>query len=105
MDMAVSVLDACDSISARGGAGVVPQLRRSIVSVPSNIAEGYGRPAAEQLTFLRHGGGSLREAGTQIELLARRGRLKAETVAVLLAEEDELGRILHGYVGHVRRSR
>jgi four helix bundle protein len=96
MDLAVAVLDVCDTIPARNGAGVVSQLRRSVVSVPSNIAEGYGRSPAEQLTFLRHARGSLWEAATQLEILARRRRIKTETLTVLLADADEVGRILHG---------
>jgi four helix bundle protein len=101
MDFAVRVLDLCDAIPVRAGAGVVSQLRRSVVSVPSNIAEGYDRPAAEQSLYLRHARGSLWEAATQVEILDRRGRLKTETLVFLLEDADELGRLLHGYMAHV----
>ena len=101
MDFAVHVLDLCDAIPVRTGAGVVSQLRRSVVSIPSNIAEGYDRPAAEQLVYLRHARGSLCEAATQLEILARRGQLKAETLLALLQNADEIGRILHGYMARV----
>jgi four helix bundle protein len=101
MDGAVRVLDLCDLIPPRSGAGVVPQLRRSVVSIPSNIAEGYDRPALEQLVFLRHSRGSLWEAATQLEILERRGRLKTETLRSLLEDADEIGRVLHGYMEHV----
>ena len=104
MNLAVHVLDLCDWIPSRAGAGVVPQLRRSVVSVPSNIAEGHDRPGAEQLVFLRHARGSLWEASTQLEILARRGRLKAETLASVLQDADEIGRVIHGYMTHVARS-
>src|SRR5262245_60268768 len=89
MDVAVRVLDLCEVIPPRAGAGVIPQLRRSVVSVPSNIAEGYDRPASEQLVFLRHSRGSLWEAATQLEILERRGRLKTETLASLLEDADD----------------
>ena len=101
MDVAVRVLDLCDLLPPRSGAGVVPQLRRSVVSVPSNIAEGYDRPSAEQLVFLRHARGSLWEAATQLEILERRGRLKTETLRSLLDDADEIGRVLRGYMSHV----
>lgn len=101
LDLAVAVLDVCDAIPMREGAGVVSQLRRSVVSVPSNIAEGYDRSPAEQLSFLRHARGSLWEAATQLEILARRRRIKSETLTVLLADADEVGRILHGYMSRV----
>jgi four helix bundle protein len=105
MDFAVHVLDACDSLSPQAGAGIVSQLRRSAVSVPSNIAEGHRRSASEQLVFLRHARGSLWEAATQIEILGRRGRLKAEIVLALLREADEVGRILHGYMTRIDSDR
>jgi four helix bundle protein len=105
MDFAVHVLDACDSLSARAGAGIVSQLRRCAVSVPSNIAEGHRRPASEQLVFLRHSRGSLWEAATQIEILGRRGKLKTETVLALLRDGDEVGRLLHGYMTRIDSDR
>jgi four helix bundle protein len=101
MDLAVHVLDLCDAIPIRSGAGVVSQLRRAAVSIPSNIAEGHDRPAAEQLVFLRHSRGSLWEAATQLEILERRRRVKAETFLSLLQDADELGRVLHGYMARV----
>ena len=73
--------------------------------MPLNIAEGHRRPASEQLVFLRHARGSLWEAATQIEILGRRGKLKAETVLALLREADEVGRILHGYMTRIDSDR
>jgi four helix bundle protein len=66
--------------------------------------EGYDRPGPEQLVYLRHARGSLWEAATQLEILARRGQLKAETLLALLQDADEIGRILHGYMAPRRRS-
>ena len=101
MDFADGVLGLCDGISVRRGAGLVPQLRRSAISVPSNIAEGHDRPSAEQLLFLRHALGSLWEAATQLELAQRRRLAKPETFTRLLADADEIGRTLHGYMRHI----
>jgi four helix bundle protein len=85
----------------RAGAGLVPQLRRSVISVPSNVAEGHDRPAGEQLNYLRHARGSLWESATQLELLRRRGAVKNESVVVLLQQSDEIGRLIHGYMRRV----
>ena len=49
--------------------GLVNQLRRGAVSVPSNIAEGYGRNSTQDyIRFLRMAIGSLYEIQTQLEI-------------------------------------
>ena len=104
MDLAERVLTLCDAASTRSGAAIVAQLHRAVASVPSNIAEGYGRPKAEYASYLRVARGSLREAETQIELLFRRGAMKTEVAIELLTLADELGRVIHGLTKHVMRS-
>ena len=49
--------------------GLTSQLRRSAVSIPSNIAEGYGRNSTNDYKlFLQIAVGSLYELQTQIEI-------------------------------------
>ena len=51
--------------------GLTAQIRRSAVSVPSNIAEGYGRNSTLDYTrFLQIARGSLYELQTQLEIAA-----------------------------------
>src|SRR5215471_21253685 len=88
IDFADHVLTLCDHVPVRRGAGLVPQLRRAAISVPSNIAEGHDRPTAEQLSFLRHARGSLWEAATQLELAKRRRLGKPEWLLALLNDAD-----------------
>ncbi|HEV2177415.1 MAG TPA: four helix bundle protein [Terriglobia bacterium] len=56
--------------------GLVSQMRRAAVSVPSNIAEGQARRGKREfLQFLSHAGGSLAEVDTQLILSAELGFL------------------------------
>jgi len=49
--------------------GLISQMRRCAVSIPSNIAEGYGRNSTmDYIRFLRVAAGSLYELQTQIEI-------------------------------------
>ena len=75
--------------------GLVSQMRRAAVSVPSNIAEGYGRQATgnyrHHLSIAR---GSLLELETQVLLSERLGYLRSEGAATILAEIQEMSRML-----------
>ncbi len=56
------------------------QIRRSAVSIPSNIAEGAARDTRKEfINFLHMAQGSLSELDTQIELAERLGYLDEES--------------------------
>ena len=74
--------------------GLVQQMRRAAVSIPSNIAEGYGRKhKPEYNQFLRHAYGSLLELQTQYLLSVDLGYTdKNARIEPLL---DEVGAMLY----------
>ena len=77
--------------------GLVMQVRRAVVSIPSNIAEGYARGTRrEYLRYLRIARASLAEASTQLELMTRLKLLLPGQQSHRLAEE--VSRILQALI-------
>jgi len=77
--------------------GLTSQVRRSVVSVPSNIAEGQGRNGSRE--FLHHlaiAYGSLSEVETQLIIAKRLKYIGADQLKGLLDKAAEVGRLLNG---------
>lgn len=73
------------------------QIRRSIVSVPSNLAEGSGRISIkEQLHFYEIAYGSLMEAYNQLILAADLKYIEEVNLNVLRPQIDTVARMLNG---------
>lgn len=84
--------------------GLTSQMRRSAISVPSNIAEGKGRySAGEFRQFLIHARGSLLELETQIQIAGNLGYLKTKKVDELKERVVEIGKMLNGLIDAVSR--
>ncbi len=85
--------------------GLSAQIRRSAVSIPSNIAEGYARETTgSYVQFLRTARGSLRELETQLILCQRVGMLDGTDVDAALEKCDSIGRMLHGLIRSLQAS-
>lgn len=77
--------------------GIISQLRRAAVSVPSNIAEGAGRRTDKEFVhFLSIAIGSLNELDTQIELSFKLKYIATEDHASLIAKIDDCKAIIFG---------
>ncbi|MCK4352480.1 four helix bundle protein [candidate division WOR-3 bacterium] len=75
--------------------GLVSQMRRAAVSIPSNIAEGYRRKTRKAYTqFLRIALGSCSELETQISLSKDLGFIGAKDYRVLYELQVEVTKLL-----------
>ncbi|MBI5706173.1 MAG: four helix bundle protein [Armatimonadetes bacterium] len=78
---------------------LVSQLRRAAVSIPSNIAEGWGRgPGAANLNHARIARGSCYEVRTQLLLADRLGLASSRSVGEAIDRLGSLQRLLGAYV-------
>ena len=77
--------------------GLGAQIRRAAVSIPSNIAEGFGRQTRmDFLRFLRTARGSLYELQTQVELAQALGMVDRNQELEAMASETD--RVLQGFI-------
>lgn len=77
--------------------GLTSQIRRAAVSIPANIAEGYGRNSAgSYVSFLRNAQGSLKELETHLILSQRLGFAEDGAALRLLSQCESIGKMLVG---------
>ena len=75
--------------------GLGDQVRRAVVSIPSNIAEGFGRESKSEFKhFLSIARGSLYEVRTQLQLAESLGYLRMNSDIRILM--DEVGKLING---------
>jgi len=76
----------CENLPNNEVFGLQQQIKRSAVSIPSNIAEGYGKNSTKNyVQFLRYSLGSLYELETQV-LIAKELEMINETVLSTLSD-------------------
>lgn len=77
--------------------GLVSQIRRSAVSIPSNIAEGHGRSSEKELIrFLDIAKGSIFELDTQMEIAKQLNYIEPQDFEHISELLDETSRMLTG---------
>ena len=83
--------------------GLVSQIRRSAVSIPSNIAEGAARQTKREFQqFLHIALGSASELETQFIIAGRLGYCDALQLEAMLREMDQIRRMLLGLIRQLR---
>ena len=83
--------------------GLVSQMRRSAVSVPCNIAEGYRRSRKEYIHFLHIAHGSCSELETLLSLSRDLKFIDESRIRKLYELQEEVSRLLTGLVTSLMR--
>ncbi len=95
MDLVVECYRLADQLPATERYDLARQIRRSAVSIPSNIAEGYGREhIGEYVRFLSIANGSLKELETQILIASRLAFIATADCEQILRQTAVVGRML-----------
>lgn len=85
--------------------GLVSQMRRCAVSIPSNIAEGYGRQfKKETIQFLHIARGSLFELETQFFIAADLSFINEEELEKRIQQLDDCKRLLNGLINYFEKT-
>ena len=103
MDFVEDVYKALSNFPKEERFGICDQIRRAAVSIPSNIAEGFGRDSDTDFAhFLTIARGSLFEVATQLEIASRLGYLPSDSG--LFAEVASIGKMLNSLRSYLKQT-
>lgn len=84
--------------------GLISQIRRCSVSIPSNIAEGCGRQTSkETIHFLYVSRGSLYELETQLFLSKDLNFIIEEELSQILTQIETCKKLLNGFINYYKK--
>jgi four helix bundle protein len=104
-DMAVKIFQLTENGSIWRDFGLCDQIRRSAVSVASNLAEGDERDTdKEAIRFFYVAKGSMAELRTQLQIASESGQLKNTLYGELDSECEQLGKMIGSLIRSRKRS-
>ena len=106
MDLCVQIYSISDDGKFAKDYGLRDQIRRSAVSIPSNISEGFERESNNQfIYFLQIAKASAGELRTQITLARRLNYITEEDFKKLNDEVLEVSKVIGGFITYLRNSK
>ncbi|WP_367362463.1 four helix bundle protein [Mesotoga sp.] len=106
MDLVVKVYEITREFPKNEQFGLVAQLQRSAVSIPSNIAEGSGRGTRKDFAhFLDQARGSLFEVITQLEICRSLNFGDLDKINAIQMEYEILGMRINALIRTMKDSR
>lgn len=86
--------------------GLQSQIKRSSVSIPSNIAEGYGRNTSQSfIQYLRIARGSLLELETQLIIAKELDFVKVDSFDEMSALITEESKMINGFIKSIENKK
>jgi four helix bundle protein len=102
MDLVVKVYKSTRNFPKEELYGLTSQIRRSVISIPSNISEGAARNSEKEfIQFLYISLGSSAELETQIMIAERLGYLKG--IESMLNEILSIKKMLNGLIASLKK--
>lgn len=106
IELSISVYNVTKSFPDTEKFGLISQLRRASVSVPSNIAEGSGRKNTKEFIYFCHiANGSLCEVETQLIIANKLEFIKASIFDALIIKIIDLRKMLFGFIKNLKKHR
>ena len=103
VDLAVKIYELTRNFPKEEIYGITSQIRRAVISISSNLAEGAGRPSKKDFRrFVDIGMGSLNETESLWIVSYRLTLIEESLYLETRSQMEELGRILNGLKKYLR---
>lgn len=103
LDLAVETYQMTSGFPKDEVYGLTQQIKRAVISISSNIAEGAGRNGSNEFVhFLGISNGSAYELQTQIILANRLNLIDNKSSETLLQKIDEIQKMIYGLIKKIK---
>jgi len=105
MELVIDIYRVTDKFPSHERYGLIDQIRRAAISIPSNIAEGAARQTKKEFSnYLHISQGSLSELDTQIELAKQFNYIDEAKYRTLDERMQRIDKMITGLIHHLTKS-
>jgi four helix bundle protein len=106
MDLVIEIYNETAKFPNHERYGLIDQIRRAAISIPSNIAEGAARHTRKEfINYLHIAQASLSELDTQIELTSRLGYIDETKRQMLDGQMERIDKTITGLIRHLSQEK
>jgi four helix bundle protein len=104
IDLTIDIYKISETFPRAEVYGLTGQMRRAVVSIPSNIAEGAARQTKKEfMNYLHMAQGSLSELDTQLVICSRLGYISTDTYKEIENKTETISKMLTGLIKSLKR--